>query len=338
MRQKFLPVALVLLMFGFVSHSVASQDPEEATPPQFTYWQEIWLEHVFKPFEKHKAYALGLANYDYYSYGYETPAEAKEEALNGCRDSVREAFGRDADTQCQLVMEDDRLVWPAQMPRPMTENYLSEPDLPLARANVFNDIAPAKAIVLALHGCDGQTDPEDEWFKSWLDFFLERQYAVISPSSFADQQEILCGDNISNVDFDPVIRLRVAQTLRTIDNLKKRYPGKPIILWGYGSGGIIAQMIHFDVKGAIISAAQCFPAPRSSEQPLLHVVGSGDGSMLPDGAELPVTPKEIEAACTDYSKKGVRRFVIVEQEDSWIAASDPQVNKSLEEFLDRLPN
>ena len=326
-----------LLSICLAGEAAAAEDAPKPAPPQFTFWQEIWLEHVFKPLEKQKAYALGLGNYDYYSYGYETLAGAREEALKGCRDSVQEAFGKDVDTQCQLMMENDQLVWPGEMPRPMTENYLPEPDLPLARANVFGEIAGAKAIVLALHACDGQTDPEDEWYKSWLDFFLDHGYAIISPSSFADKQDILCGDEIENVDFDPVIRLRVAQTLRTISNLTKRYPERPIILWGYGSGGTTAQMIQFDVKGTIITAAPCFPASESSKKALLHVAGSGDSSMLPADAELPVTPEKIKAACTNYTDKGARRFVVVDQEDSWISASDPQVKKALEAFLARLP-
>jgi hypothetical protein len=337
MRCRFFPAVLgVLLSICFVQLAAASEDAAKAAPPQFTYWQEIWLEHVFKPLERHKAYALGLGNTDYYTYDYETLAEARQDALNGCRDSVREAFGKDVDTQCQLVMENDQLVWRGGMPKPMTGNYLPEPDLPLARANVFGEIASAKTIVLALHACDGQVDPQDEWYNSWLDFFVDRQYAVISPSSFADPQELVCGDDIPDVDLDPVIRLRVAQTLRTIGNLKKRYPEKPLILWGYGSGGNIAQMIRFDVKGTIITAASCFPASEASKQPLLHVAGSGDSSLLPADAELPLTPEKIKAACTNYTDKGARRFVIVEQEDSWVAASNPQVVEALEDFLARL--
>ena len=128
---------------------------------------------------------------------------AREEALKGCRESVQEAFGKDVDTQCQLVMENDQLVWTGEIPRPMTERYLPESDLPLARANVFGDIASAKGLVLALHGCDGQADPQDEWYNSWLDFFVDRQYAVISPSSLADQQELVCGDDIPDVGVKP---------------------------------------------------------------------------------------------------------------------------------------
>ena len=175
MRCRFFPAFLgVLLSICLVHEVAAGEDAAKAAPPQYTFWQEIWLEHVFKPLDQQKAYALGLGNYDYYTYGYETLAEARQDALNGCRDSIREAFGKDVDTQCQLVMENEKLVWSGDMPKPMTGNYLPEPDLPLARANVFGEIASAETIVLALHACDGQVDPQDEWFKSWLDFFLDR--------------------------------------------------------------------------------------------------------------------------------------------------------------------
>jgi hypothetical protein len=338
MRFRFFPAVWgVMLSLCLVHEVAAGEDAGTPTPPQFTYWQEIWLEHVFKPLERHKAYALGLGNYDYYTYDYETLAEARQDALNGCRDSVQEAFGKDVDTQCQLVMENDQFVWRGGMPKPMTENYLPEPDLPLARANVFGEIASGKTIVLALHACDGQGDPQDEWFKSWLDFFLDRGYAVISPSSFADKQDILCGDDIENVKFDPVIRLRVAQTLRTITNLKRLYPGMPIILWGQGMGGMVAQMVPFDVKGTIITGAPCYPASPKSKQPVLHVFGSEDSYALPADTELPLTPEKIKTACKNYGSKGAQRFVLVKSDDFWTPASDPQVTKALEEFLARLP-
>ncbi|MFM8745912.1 MAG: hypothetical protein ACKOED_04500 [Aestuariivirga sp.] len=53
-------------------------------------------------------------------------------------------------------------------------------------------------------------------------------------------------------------------------------------------------------------------------------------------AVLPVTSEKIKAACTNSTDKGARRFVIVAQEDSWIAASDLRVAKALEESLARL--
>jgi hypothetical protein len=41
--------------------------------------------------------------------------------------------------------------------------------------------------------------------------------------------------------------------------------------------------------------------------------------------------------CKDYSTTGAQRFVIVPKGDHWIPASEPSVEKALEEFLARLP-
>lgn len=338
MKRLFLPVLLSMLAAAFLPRSATAGEQNNPAPPQFTFWQEIWLQNVFKAFEGNKAYALGPGNLDWYGYEYETLDQARAEALNGCRAAVREAFGETYANQCQLVMENDKLVWNGTMPRPMTESFLPEPDLPLARANVFGDIDSAKGILLALHGCDGQADSANEWYKGWIDAFVSRGYAVISPSSQADPHEFLCGDDIADAVFDPVIRLRVAQTLRTLANLKKLYPGKPIVLWGNGEGGTIAQAIGFDVKGTVITVAACLPASPSVTQPLLHVFSSTDDFALPENESLPLTPKKVETACANYGGTGARRFVVVKSDDAWVPVSEPSVQKALEDFLSRLPD
>jgi alpha-beta hydrolase superfamily lysophospholipase len=293
---------------------------------------------VFKGERRNKAYALGLGNSDMVASGYRTLREARKEALDGCRSVVQKKFGKGVETQCQLVMENDKLVWRGEKPRPMTENYLPPPDLPLARGMIFGSIRDSKGIVLHLHGCDGLPGPKDTWFSDWISFFDRNGLAVVAPDSLAERKEFVCGTSLTDTQLDPIRRLRVAQTLRTLSGLHKRFPEKPILIWGHSGGGNVAQMIKFDVDGIIITGASCHPASKKWNQPLLHVFGGKDRYSLNTDVPLPVTSKKVRTACTNYSNKGARRFVIVPGADHWVPVSEPAVKKALEEFLARLPD
>lgn len=300
--------------------------------PMFTFRVELWIDGDYRHLKRHKAYALGLDNLAGYSYGAATSKEAKQLALRYCRAAVQRRYGGKADTHCQIVMDDDSHV--GQMPRPpsLSQDHLPDPDLPLVSGLIFGDRAKARGIVLVLHGCNGMVGFDQPWGRSWINFFLSRDFAVVIPNSFADDHKSLCGMNIPPSEIDPVFRLRAAQTLRTLRNLKREFPGKPIVIWGHSEGGNIAQLADYDVQGVIITGAECLrPAP-SHRQRLLHIFGSDDPITPLGDASVKMTAGKIRAFCPSYSLTGERKFIVTEG-DHFILASKPEVSRALDAFL-----
>jgi pimeloyl-ACP methyl ester carboxylesterase len=335
-----------LLIIGSASReAAAAEDAKNALPPLFNYWEEVWSSTYFKKLKKNKAYAIGLDNIHFYSYEFQSLRKARQEALEGCKDKVREKFGPEVETQCQLVMENDELVWRGHIPRPLAEDYLPILDVPLAKAFLAGNLSnEAQGIVLGLHGCDGLDDTDDAWHRSWQEFFVDRQFALVFPDSFMDGYEFVCENQTdsqydSKVDED--VRLFVAQARRTLSKLHKWFPGKPIIIWGHSVGAKTAQILNYTgvhTEGIILTGASCYERMAGPpDQVLLHVFGSEDSLLFRASDSPPFTAEKIHGMCKDYSTTGAQRFVIVPKGDHWIPASEPSVEKALEEFLARLP-
>jgi hypothetical protein len=117
-------------------------DAGEGKPPKFHYRLERELNYEFRSLKRQKAYAIGAENYGYFSYGYNSLAEAKRQALKGCKAYVREKLGKSADPQCRIIMENDKLVWTGPKPEPLTKSYLKQPDRPLMQAAIVGNLSP----------------------------------------------------------------------------------------------------------------------------------------------------------------------------------------------------
>jgi hypothetical protein len=304
-------------------------------PPYFDVYLELDINRAYRSYKRHKALAIGINNLGWYAHGYRTLREARKIALSGCVSRLRRELKIKGDTQCLIVMENDKVVWPNSRPKPIESNYLPQPDGPLIKGKIVGNLADAKAILLALHGCDGPGDPNHPWIVGWHDYFVKKGFAVVQPNSLADPQSIVCGFDVPPSRLDPSQRLRVAQTLRTLANLKKRFPKKPVYIWGHSAGGLVAQLLDYDVKGIIVTGAGCLAKRIATRRPLFHVFGGNDPYASLGDKSKPLTEENVRALC-GHSKKGKKTFAIVPQGDHWVYVTVPAVSEGLDKFIGKL--
>ena len=128
--------------------------------------------------------------------------------------------------------------------------------------------------------------------KRWFRHFREMGFRVIAPNSFAERRPPQqCGNEtrklspLEHARLRPrgsrIMRLRAAQTHRTLRNMRARYPELPIIVWGQSEGGLVAQLISANADGVISTGAECgIKSARDvlvdEDVPLLVLIGGDD--------------------------------------------------------------
>jgi hypothetical protein len=319
---------LVFLLSSLLKTATAAE------APYFDIYAEIEIEYSFKKLTNQKAFAMGLDNYGWFASGYQTMSQARNEALKGCRSRIQKIYGKNMDTKCQIVAENKKIVWKG--PRlPSLKTYrMKEQDYPLLQARYYGNPKEADAIILKIHGCDGQSLPDEPWSKGWNDFLVNNRFAIIEPNSFANAHKVVCGFKVPYATTDDVFRLRVAQTIRTLAGIKKLYPGKQIYLWGHSQGGLIAQFYDYDVEKILITGANCLYNSAHGKQRVFHVFGSKDPYSPLDDVKTDVTEKKVRANCPAYKKKGRRSFLIVQGEDHWVDIGHEDLRHAVEKFFE----
>lgn len=308
----------------------ASAEPLE---PYFSVIEELDVSRNYSKQRRHKAFAIGLNNIGWFAFGYESADRARKAALSGCATQVRKKLSIKGETSCKLIMLNDKYVFSTPRPKPLGSNYLPEPDLPLMRAQIAGDLGKSDAILLAVHGCDGRSNFEHPWTKAWINYFTSKGMAFVEPDSFSDPHAIVCGTDVRWSRLDPVFRLRVAQTVRTIAKLKKQFPKKQIFLWGHSEGGNIVQLHNFDVKGIIVTGARCVGSPLAAQRPTLHIFGGADQYSAAFGNSTPVTDEQIKSSCRQFTKKGKYRYVLIQNGDHFVPPTQPLVKEALDHFF-----
>jgi hypothetical protein len=135
--------------------------------------------------------------------------------------------------------------------------------------------------MVMLHGCNEVQ--LGGWNYSWINYYRASGFRVVVPNSFAEAREPhTCGANEALIDRQARnIKLRIAQTHRTLAKLRKQYPGEPIYIHGHSEGGWVAQALGEKVAGIIVTGAPCgfgfseayLAAPKV---PILVIVGVKD--------------------------------------------------------------
>lgn len=113
--------------------------------------------------------------------------------------------------------------------------------------------------MLLLHGCDGP-DISGGSQMAWVNYYRAQGFRVILPNSFAEVRETDSCPPLGENDVEKQTRnlkLRVAQTLRTLSGIKKEYPGEPVYLHGQSEGGAVAQALGEKVDGIVVTGATC---------------------------------------------------------------------------------
>jgi dienelactone hydrolase len=156
---------------------------------------------------------------------------------------------------------------------------LPTPDLPLEKSLVFKAPSP-RGILLYVHGCDGAHPPS----RAWISYYNARGLTVIIPDSFAEarppmQCPPLRADQLR--DQNTTLRVRLAQTKRTIHELRRQYKKLPIFVHGQSEGGAIVQALDAKVDGLVVTGHGCGVGESEAllvhkDVPLLVLIGEHD--------------------------------------------------------------
>jgi hypothetical protein len=331
MTQKFRSI-LMGLALGLTPFLPAKADDS----PFIDVYTELDIALQFQSFQKNRVYAIGAENTGFYAQGYDSLEQARNEALNGCVAYIQKKLNVDGDTKCKIFYENENLVEPANQNPNLKDFILPNPDLPLLQADYFGSPQKADAILLFIHGCDGKSTVSDPWFNGWLSTFAAKNLAVVQPDSFADPHPSICGDFQAFRYKDNVLRQRVAQTRRTIDNLKYDFPGKKIYIWGHSEGGLVTQLFDYQVSGIIVSGANCLrPAANIGQTPLYHIIGDNDHAIDLGQPGARFTDDLVQSQCSGYGAKGSKTYSIIPGGDHFVDVNTSALQAGIARILDQ---
>lgn len=291
-----------------------------------------------------KAFAIKPQGAYGYSWGARSSKEAANSAIKSCSSWVAKQQKRGTSGKCRLLALDHKLLiknpWIGSVwQRPAEGN-----DVPLLKGakSIYTEVygGPAlQGILLFVHGCNGPA-----WSRNaeiWGSFFNALGYTFFAPDSFAEPRPAgVCGDawQTRAKDQTIILKLRVSQTLRSIAELKKRYPGLPVYVWGHSEGSVVVKHIDADVSGIIASGDECdagglkIAAPPSV--PVLYLFGENDPNI--EGSKLPLRDKDMQK-CRKYVRNKKTKIVIVKNNKHDIWPWRPEVAKAMSEFIGAKP-
>lgn len=288
----------------------------------------------------HKAFAIGPQSVYGYSWGARSSKEAANMALKSCNAGVAKNRKYGTSGKCLLLAVNSKLLIKDPWLGSVWQKPSTGEDIPLIKgAQSFYAGRPARGIVLHVHGCDGLG-----WSRNaqiWGSYFNALGYNFFSPDSFAEPRPVaVCGEAMRTRARDQtiILKLRVAQTLRSIAELKKRYPGLPIYVWGHSEGSAVVKYIDAEVAGIIASGDECdaggmrIAAPASV--PVLYLFGENDPFV--EGSKLPLTDKDMRK-CRNYVRNKKTKVVIIKNSKHDIWPWRPEVAKAMSEFIGAEP-
>jgi hypothetical protein len=243
---------------------------------------EYYYRTAYPGLKGRKAFAIGPQGTYGYSWRAKNSKEAGISALRGCNDGVAKQKKYGMVGKCRLFAVDGKLLSKEPQVGLAWQEPATGEDIPLSKgAKSFYIGRTARGIVLFLHGCNGMG-----WSRNaeiWSSYFNALGYNFFAPDSFAEPRPAeVCGPawRTRGRDQTIILKLRVAQTLRSIAELKKRYPGLPIYVWGHSEGGSIVKYLNVEVAGIMSSGDECdasglkIAAPASV--PVLYLFGEND--------------------------------------------------------------
>lgn len=331
MKHKFRSI-LTGLVLGLTLLSTANADDS----PFIDVYTELDIALQFQSFKKNRAYAIGAENIGFYAQGYDSLEQARNEALNGCVAFIQKKLKTSEDTKCKIFYENETLIEPASENPKLTDLILTNPDLPLAQADYLGNPATSAAIVLFIHGCDGKSSAADPWFNAWYATFASRGFAVVQPDSFAEPRPSICGNFQASRNSDGVLRQRVAETRRTVANLKYDFPDKKIYIWGHSEGGLVAQLFDYQVSGIIVSGSNCLrPAANIGQTPLYHIMGSDDPVIDLGNPGARLSDEFVQSQCRGYAADGSKTYSIIPGGNHFVDVNTPALQAGLARILDQ---
>lgn len=291
-----------------------------------------------------KAFAIGPQGAYGYSWGARSSKEAANSAIKSCSSWVAKQEKHGTFGKCGLLALDHKLLTKDPWIGSAWQKPAEGTDVPILKGakSIYTEVygGPAlQGILLFVHGCNGPA-----WSRNaeiWGSFFNALGYNFFAPDSFAESRPAeVCGDawQARAKDQTIILKLRVAQTLRSIAELKKKYPGLPVYVWGHSEGSVVVKHIAAEVSGIIASGDECdagglkIAAPASV--PVLYLFGENDPNI--EGSKLPLRDKDMQK-CRKYVRNKKTKIVIVKNNKHEIWPWRPEVAKAMSEFIGAKP-
>ena len=213
--------------------------------------------------------------------GLSDDAAAEAKALETCNERSKFLSLRAATTPpCQVLATGSTWKSDTILPSADWQMPAQGKDVPMQKGRKYL-IKKSKGVILHVHGCNGTgakvfSDVWGAYFNALgYDFYMPDSFAVKRPKDACGQMNDYPPQQISDI-----WRLRVAQTQRTLADLKKSNPGKPIYMWGHSEGGLIVQMVETEIAGIIVSGEECgaigAPVAAQLTVPILYIWGEYD--------------------------------------------------------------
>jgi hypothetical protein len=276
------------------------------------------MEYIFRKLhtrqKKNSAMAANRNGTVTWSWQFQSRQLAIREAMRNCaKQRTRRARKGEALMECFPLAANGQLLVKEAWSDDAWQKPASGDDLPLLRGRKsVLPLGKSKGVILHVHGCDGLGG--ELFTDAWGDFFNSLGYDFYAPNSYAETRPgSACGYDVDfpAMQMSRVHRMRVSQTLRTLEILKRENPGKPIFMWGHSEGGLVVQATAADVSGIAVTGANCgaysqdVAAPKSV--PFLYVFGDADPFVTL--ADKPLKAKAVKRACK--SLLGSRNFELV---------------------------
>ncbi len=308
-----------------------SQEPKSILDIRTEYvWRKIYVTAK-------KSKAMAVASNGAYGivFADTSTATAESRAVESCNERSKFLSLRQSSTpECQLLSKDDTWELPNVNSDPHWQKPAEGTDVSMRKGRKYLT-QNSRGIILHVHGCNGLGDKI--FTDVWGAYFNALGFDFYAPNSFAVKRpKEVCG--IAS-DFPPeqvstVWRLRIAQTQRTLADLKAANPAKLIYLFGHSEGGLIVQMIAADVDGIIVSGEECgvFGAPVAAPDkvPLLYLWGEFDQYVNGMGFRLTKdSPKKCE---TDFASHKPQ-FAVLEGRTHIPWPWNPKVSAAVASFL-----
>lgn len=224
---------------------------------------EYFSLHSYQTLQTNKAIAIGPGGAWAHAEGESSAKQAEQKALARCQAQIRGSrFASHRKQKCVLFDSNGKrtgLANPVGIP---FGTVPEGPDLPYLKGDFWpaeND--QRRGIVLFLHGCGDIKETKGlSRLQAWFSYYRAAGYSVALPDSFAETRDSpSCGPPGENGINRQTrnLKLRVAQTRRTLAGLRKNYPGQKIYVHGHSEGSFVAQALDEEVAGVIITGGAC---------------------------------------------------------------------------------
>ena len=330
-KQASFSVLVSFVMLVLFALPVNAEDTKSVLDVRTEYvWRKLYVTA-----KKNKA--MAVASNGAYGIAFDASflATAESRAMESCNERSKFLSLRQPSTPaCRLLASEDDWKLSETIADPLWQDPAPGTDAPMRKGRKYLT-QKSKGIILHVHGCNGLGDRI--FTDVWGAYFNALGYDFYAPDSFAVKRpKEVCG--LAN-DYPPeqvstVWRLRIAQTQRTLADLKNANPGKPVYLFGHSEGGLIVQMIAGEVAGIIVSGEECgvFGAPLAADDkvPLLYLWGEFDQFVNGMGFRL---TKDSPAKCERDFASHNPQFAILEGRTHIPWPWNTKVNSAVASFL-----